>query len=214
MPVSPEQEGTTRDAVRKALETPARDLVFVQVGRLEALKGHRTAIAALSQLIDVPGWTYWIVGGPQRASDERLLRSLQHAVREAGIEERVRFAGERRDVPDLLRAADIYVQPNDGPEAFGLSLVEALAAGLPVVTSRIGGACEIVDDTCGVLVPPGDAKTLASELRRLALVDELREAKGAAARRRPDVLCNVPRQLARIHDILAGVVSRRMALVS
>jgi glycosyltransferase involved in cell wall biosynthesis len=162
----------------------------------------------------VPAWTYWIVGGPQRASDERLLRELQQAARDAGIEGRVRFTGERRDVADLLRAADIYVQPNDGPEAFGLSLVEAMAAGLPVVTSSIGGACEIVDDSCGALVPPGDATALASELRRLALVDGLRDAKGRAARRRPDVLCNVPRQLARIHEILAGAASRRLAMVS
>lgn len=215
MPAAFDPSGTTRDVVRRALDTPGRDIVFVQVGRLEALKGHRTAIAALARLADVPGWTYWIVGGPQRASDERLLHSLRQAARDAGIEARVRFTGERRDVPDLLRAADIYVQPNDGPEAFGLSLVEAMAAGLPVVTSGIGGACEIVDDTCGVLVPPGDEVRLASELRRLALVDGLREGMGAAARRRPDVLCNVPRQLARIEDLLAGAAaSRRVAMVS
>lgn len=213
-PVSSEAPGARRDAVRRALNTPAHDIVFVQVGRLEALKGHRTAIAALGQLADTPGWTYWIVGGPQRASDERLLQSLRQAVREAGIEERVRFTGERRDVPDLLGAADIYVQPNDGPEAFGLSIVEAMAAGLPVVTSGIGGACEIVDHTCGVLVPPGDPAKLASELRRLVFVDGLRESMGAAARRRPDVLCNVPRQMARIHDLLTGAASRRVAMVS
>ena len=53
-------------------------------------------------------------------------------------------------MPALLAAADLFCQPNTAPEPFGLSLVEALQAGLPVVTSGIGGACEIVDASCGV----------------------------------------------------------------
>ncbi len=213
VPTMPAPEWS-RDAVRKALDTPPRDVVFAQVGRLDPVKGHHTAIAAFERIADVPGWTYWIVGGPQRDADDRMLVSLRQAVRAAGLDGRVRFIGERRDVPDLLRAADVYVQPNTGPEAFGLSLVEALAAGLPVITSGIGGACEIVDDSCGVLVPPGDVGALASELRRFALVDALRASLGREARRRPDLLCNVPRQLARIHHILAGAAARRLALVS
>ena len=60
------------------------------------------------------------------------------------------------DVPRLLAAADIHCQPNISPEPFGIAFIEALAAGLPVVTSAIGGAIEIVDDTCGRLVPASD----------------------------------------------------------
>ena len=64
-------------------------------------------------------------------------------------------------------SADIHCQPNTGPEPFGIAFVEALYAGLPVVTTRLGGALEIVNETCGVLVPPGDAGALAAALRRL-----------------------------------------------
>ena len=74
--------------------------------------------------------------------------------------ERVRFLGQRSDIPDVLGAADIHCQPNVDPEPFGVAFVEALHAGLPVVTTAIGAAPEVVDATCGVLVPK-DAGALA-----------------------------------------------------
>ena len=68
--------------------------------------------------------------------------------------ERVAFLGARDDVPDLLAQADIFCQPNQSPEPFGIVFIEALQSGIPVVSSRLGGAAEIVDDTCGILIPP------------------------------------------------------------
>jgi glycosyltransferase involved in cell wall biosynthesis len=202
---------SSRNDVRRTLETSPDDIVMIQVGRLEALKGHRDMIAALAQLRDLPTWKYWIVGGPQRPSDLQYLRELERAVHRAGLTDRVRFVGERTDVPVLLRAADMYCQPNARPEAFGISLVEALAAGLPVVTSGIGGACEIVDETCGVLTPPGDVDTISAALRRVASDSELRARLGASAVGRPDALCNVPRQMGRIEQVLSSVLMHAAA---
>ena len=71
---------------------------------------------------------------------------------ELGISDRVRFAGQRDDVPGLLAAADVFCQPNTGPEPFGIAYVEALWSRLPVVATQFGGAQEIVDDSCGLLV--------------------------------------------------------------
>ena len=65
---------------------------------------------------------------------------------------------------DVLGAADIFCQLNASPEPFGIVLVEALAAGLPVVTAASGGACEVVDESCGELVAPGDSRALARVL--------------------------------------------------
>ena len=79
----------------------------------------------------------------------------------------------------LLAGSDIYCQPNIEPDAFGISLIEAMAAGLPVVTSALGGAKEIVDETCGVLVAPRDPATLASELSALLENRGRRERLGA-----------------------------------
>jgi glycosyltransferase involved in cell wall biosynthesis len=106
---------------------------------------------------------------------------LKEVAERKGISDRVRFAGERRDVAAILRAADIYCQPNVGPEAFGISLVEAPAAGLPIVTSALGGALEIVDERCGLLVAPHDAGALTEALRRLLSDDGLRARLGRAA---------------------------------
>jgi glycosyltransferase involved in cell wall biosynthesis len=197
---------SSRTELRRAFETSPDDLVMIQVGRLEALKGHREMIAALSQLRDIPGWKYWIVGGPQRPSDETYLSELRECVHRLDLTDRVRFIGERTDVPVLLRVADLYCQPNVRPEAFGLALVEALAAGLPVVTSGIGGAREIVDETCGVLVPPGNVDALALALRRVSSDSGLRARLGAAAVTRPETLCNAPRQMRRIEQLLSSLV--------
>ena len=128
------------------------------------------------------------------------------------MSDRVRFAGERHDVPALLTAADIYCQPNIRPEAFGISLLEAQGAGLPIVTSSFGGALEIVDEACGLLVAPHDIDGLAAALRRLISDASLRARLGQAARTRASVLCDLGRQMQRIHDVLSSVVSRRRDL--
>ena len=80
-----------------------------------------------------------------------------------------------------MAAADVFCQPNTGPEPFGMVLVEAFYAGLPVVTSGFGGAAEIVDQTCGVLTKPGDAEAVAAALRGLIEDPSRRRALGAAA---------------------------------
>ncbi len=198
-------QSESRARIRASAQTSDRDVVIAQVGRLEALKGHRIAIEALAQLRDVPGWTYWVVGGPQRSGDTRVLVQLEALARTVGVADRVRFLGEREDVPRVLRAADIYCQPNTGAESFGLSLVEAMAAGLPVVTSALGGALEIVDDSCGVLTPAGDERAVAAALRRLVIHPDERGRLREGARLRPDQLCNPARQMRRIQEALTRV---------
>jgi glycosyltransferase involved in cell wall biosynthesis len=195
----------TRAAVRQQLRTPPRDVVVVQVSRLEAFKGQRLLLDALATLRGQFGWTCWMVGGPQRSSEAAFLRELQAVARAHRIEDRVRFLGERSDVPALLNAADIYCQPNRVPEAFGLSLVEALHAGLPVVTSGIGGACEIVDPSCGLLTPPEDVAALSAALRTLIADERLRAQLGVRARLRPHEICDPARQMRRIHELLSAV---------
>src|SRR5438034_9036021 len=91
-----------------------------------------------------------------------------------GIAKRIRFLGQRSDVQHLLAASDIYCQPNTSPDSFGITYIEGLLAGLPVVTTAMGGALEIVDSSCGALVHPGDPAALAACLRQLMLDPGLR----------------------------------------
>src|SRR5207245_2332412 len=141
-----------RLAIRAELDTPADATVVVQAGRMEPWKGWHVHIEALGALRDLPGWVAWLVGGPHGAAQRRYTENLEHAAHRLGLLDRVRFLGERTDVARLLGAADVYCQPNTEPESFGLAVVEALLAGLPVVTTGAGGLVEIVDDTCALTV--------------------------------------------------------------
>ena len=176
--------------------------VIIQVSRMEPLKGHSVLIDALAQLRDRAGWKCWFAGGAQRAHEVQYMASLRARAAAVGIGDRVEFLGDRSDVPGLLAASDIYCQPNVEPDAFGLSLVEAMSAGLPVVTSALGGATEIVDETCGVLVAPRDSAQLASELS--ALLDDRgrRERLGSHGQARARALCDPASQMPRIAEVL------------
>jgi len=194
-----------RVALRQEFDTPADATVLIQVSRMEAWKGHAVVVEALAQLRDQPGWVWWVVGGAQRPEEVAYVNELTDAARRLGIDGRVRWLGEQRHVRRLLAAADVHCQANLAPEPFGIAYVEALAAGLPVVASRSGGAMEIVDESCGVLVPPGDSGALAAALERLIVDRPLRAKLAAAAPARARHLSDPATQLARLAEALTAM---------
>ena len=179
--------------------------MILQASRLERWKGQAVHLAALEQLRDLPGWECWLAGGVQKAGEGEFLDELRLAAEQVGIADRVRFLGQRTDVPRLMAAADVFCQPNTGPEPFGIVLVEALYAGLPVVTSGFGGAAEIVDQTCGVLTTPGDPEAVAAALGSLIQDPSRRQALGAAGPSRAESLCDPARQLNAAAKLLRSV---------
>ncbi|HET9360674.1 MAG TPA: glycosyltransferase [Vicinamibacterales bacterium] len=202
---------SARSRLREELNTAPTDVVIVQVSRFEPWKGHRVLLSALKSLSDVPGWTCWIVGGAQRREEVRYAEELKGIAAMSGIADRVRFTGERRDIPAVLASADVFCQPNTAPEPFGLVFIEAQHAGLPIVTSGVGGVAEIVDSACGMLTRPGDAAAVSSALQRLIVDSDLRARIGLEARRRPERLCHAPRQLRQIQTVLAVAALRQRA---
>jgi glycosyltransferase involved in cell wall biosynthesis len=123
-------------------------------------------------------WRLAIAG---RGEEEDNLRTL---ARDEGIAERVTLLGFRRDVPDILAAADVFVMPSLS-EGLPLALVEAMAAGLPVVVSEVGGVPEVAaTGREAILVPPGDPAPLARGLATLLRDQRARAAMGVAARER------------------------------
>lgn len=198
---------TARDraAVRRELDTPDEAVVLIQVSRMEAWKGHAVVVDALGRLRARAGWVWWVVGGAQRPEEAAYVDGLVAATRRLGIGDRVRWLGERQDVRRLLAAADVHCQANVAPEPFGIAYVEALSAGLPVVASGAGGALEIVDDSCGVLVPPGDSRALADALERLIVDRPFRAKLAAGAPARARHLSDPARQLSRLTEALASM---------
>ena len=196
-----------RAAVRSELDTLPSATVIVQASRMESWKGQGFLLEALGRLRNLPGWVCWVAGGPQRPHERRYMETLERAASKLGIAGRVRFLGERRYVSRILRAADVYCQPNIGPEPFGLALVEALGVGIPVISTAIGAATEIIDDSCGVLVEPGDIQALALTLRRLIEKPGERSRLGAAGPGRAGALCDPSAQIQRFAEVLLALIT-------
>lgn len=195
-----------RFLVRRELQAEEEAIVLVQVGRLDPLKGHARLLHALAQLRHLPQWTCWIVGGAQRSPEAAYQIGLQTLARQLAIAHRVKFAGHRRDISRILAAADVYVQPNVFPESFGISFVEALYAGLPVVTTAFGGALDSVDDSCGVLIPPDGDEALVQALRSLIENHSYRRSLAIAGPLRAAHLCQPERQLTLLYHALLPLV--------
>jgi glycosyltransferase involved in cell wall biosynthesis/2-polyprenyl-3-methyl-5-hydroxy-6-metoxy-1,4-benzoquinol methylase len=193
-----------RATMRASLDTGESSIVIVQASRMQEWKGHPLLIAALAELRSDPRWVCWVAGGAQRPSEIAYESKLRAEVARLGLQTRIKFLGQRNDVPALLRAADIHCQPNLGPEPFGIVFIEALAAGLPIVSTATGGPLEIVNDSCGVLVPPGDTRALAAALGELVDSDDKRITMSKAGPARARELCDAP---SRTRDLAAQFMS-------
>jgi glycosyltransferase involved in cell wall biosynthesis len=161
-------------AVARAVRPPAR---AITVANLRAEKGHDVLIDAIAKCRTRSAIEFQFAGdGPCRAALEARAASR-------GVAHRIAFLGERHDVASLLSAADLFILPSR-TEAFPNGALEAMAAGLPVIASRTGGLCELIEDgVTGVLVPPGNAAALADAIVRLSEDPPYAAALGAAARR-------------------------------
>lgn len=172
------QRAGVRDRVRRELALRDDELLIVAVGNLYPVKGHAVLIEALAMLADRAGWQLAIAG---RGEEEVRLRAQSAA---AGLDARVHILGFRDDIPDILAAGDIFAMSSLS-EGLPLALVEAMSFGLPVVVSRVGGIPEVVtNDVEALLVPPSDARGLASALERLIDSAVTRRRLGAAGRAR------------------------------
>jgi glycosyltransferase involved in cell wall biosynthesis len=201
---------SSRMATRREQSVDDKTAVIIQVSRLEKGKGHMVHLEALSLLKSMDGWVCWMVGGPQRREEEQYLRHLQQEATRLGIADRVRFLGQRSDVPKLLAAADVFCQPNQAPESFGITFVEALWAGLPVITTAIGGGAEIIDDSSGLLVEPRNPTQLAHSLRSLIESPQLRARFACAGPQRARELCDPAAQMKQMSEFLQCATARKV----
>lgn len=171
----------SRAEARARLGLRDADFAVACVARLEEQKGHRFLLDALALLAREEPQLYgalqlFLVG------DGRLRAPLQARAAELGLPA-VRFLGTRRDVPDILAAMDLHAMASLW-EGLSIALLEAMAAGLPVVASDVGGVATVLGDAAfGIRVPPQDAPALAAALAQAYARRGEREALGAAARR-------------------------------
>lgn len=199
---------SSRSDIRQENGAKEYDVIILQASRMESWKGHRELLEALALLRDEPRWVCWIAGDVERAEEQSYFDGLRQLVRELSIEGRVRFLGQRDDVSALMRGADIYCQPNREAEGFSIVFLEACLAELPIVTSAIGGALEIVNDQCGALVAPRRADLVANALRRLIANPALRRRMGMNGRQRALERCEAGRQFGALERVFRQVIEQ------
>jgi glycosyltransferase involved in cell wall biosynthesis len=161
-----------------------RPFTVGMVGRLSPWKGQHLFLEAFALAFPDGSERAVIVGAPLFGEHE-YAESVRERGTRSDLAGRVEFLGFRDDVADLFQSFDALAHASVAAEPFGMAVVEGMAAGLPVVATDAGGPAEVItDDVDGLLYPMGDAKALASQLRRLADDSELRHRLGMAARRR------------------------------
>jgi glycosyltransferase involved in cell wall biosynthesis len=186
------------DLTRFDFRGPAEGGPAVMVARLSPEKGTEHLIRAVALVVrQRPDFRLEIAG------NGRCLPELQALASKCGVSQQVRFLGEVRDVPAVLARASMFVLPSLS-EGVSLTLLEAMARGLPVITTAVGGSPEVVEDgRTGFLVPPASPEALAEKILLLLSRPELGQALGLAGRRRVEEhfdVAGMMRQYERLYD--------------
>ncbi len=166
-----------RQQLRASLGVDDAQAVIIMIGRLVAEKGYPELVEAMRSL----DAQLWIVGERLPSDHARAIDDTLRAIEEdPELGRKIKLLGYRTDVPELLRAGDIFVLPSHR-EGVPRSIIEAMLTGLPVVATNIRGSRElVVDGETGILVPVGAARDLSTALQRLIADGEARSRMGAA----------------------------------
>ncbi len=186
--------GNNRSDSIPGMELPGGRPIFTLVSHMIMEKGIVEFLAAAEMFIQsgCPA-TFVLVG------DGKNMAELKNRASEMDLRGRVVFAGLRSDVESVLQSSDIFVYPSVWEEAFGLANVEAMACGLPVISTRTGGIPEVVEeDVTGWLVAPRDADALAEAMRKMAASPEAMRRYGEAGRKSVLEKFNMDRQVEEI----------------
>lgn len=164
---------TSKEEAKQVLGLPSDAFVFGTIARFGPYKGHNFIVAAFEKVKnEIPSANLLLVGeGP-------LKGELQQQVAKAGIGQSVHFLGQRSDIPELLRAMDVFVLPSIGSEGMPRVILEAMAAGVPCIASVVGGIPEIItNNETGFLVPPKNEEALTKAMIELAKMPEKKRQK-------------------------------------
>lgn len=175
---------TARRELRREFRVRRQDLVIGIVGQLTPRKGQLELIEVLPKVVrEIPEAQLMIVGEAIFEGDQHYAASLRKTARELGVADRVRFTGNRKDVPAVMQALDLLVV-NSKVEPFGLVVVESMACGTPIIATATGGIPEIIQHgRSGWLVKVGDQHELSTAITQLARQPGERAKISAEAKR-------------------------------
>ncbi len=186
-------------AARQALGFPTDRPIVTMVGVMRPGKGQQVAIEAARH---VPEALFLLVGDGKPPYREELEAQAK------GVEDRLQFLGQRMDVPAILNASDILILPSDN-EALPTVLIEAGAAKLPVVATRVGGIPEIVvDGETGIIIPPRDPQALAKAIQTLVADPQKIQQMGERAYARVHQIFTLPNQAEQTMQLYESLVKK------
>lgn len=163
---------SNRSKTRKSIDINEDEIMVLSVGELNKNKNHQVLIKAIAELRDET--IKYVICGQGRLKNELITLS-----KELKVDHQVEFLGFRNDIPELMDAADIYAFPSFR-EGLSVSLMEAMASGLPVICSNIRGNNDlIVEDKGGYLIPPSDYLEISKKIKLLSDSKELRNELGS-----------------------------------
>jgi glycosyltransferase involved in cell wall biosynthesis len=200
--VGPLPDPSMRAQVRHELGMPTDGLVVGTIGRLDPVKDQAMLIRAIDQVASDKQLLLIIIGdGAERQRLEQIVADMKSP-------SRVRFLGHRDDARRWLAGCDVYVNSSIS-EGISLTILEAMAAGLATVVTRVGGTPEVVDESCGRFVPPRAPNVLADTLSMLADDSALRRELGQRARQRVETRFTVERMVEQYRTVYESTLLRR-----
>ncbi len=205
----PERTGYRKEyPVRSEFKIDRTAPLIAVIGRLIKTKGIGYFLEAAASIVDrFPTARFLVVGGACAEPEHRV--DLQKKAVDLNLKDRVIFAGQRNDVPQILQEVDISVLPSLS-ESFSNAVLESMAHGLPTIATRVGGTPELIaDGVNGVLVPPRDSAAIARAVITLLESPELARRLGESAREKVVREYSLERLLQRTEDLYTSLLERR-----
>src|SRR5439155_23841531 len=205
---------TRRSKHREQLELPQRTPVIAVLARLVPFKGIQYFLEAAALIASrVPESRFLVIGDAHPGDDGRAYRQqLERYADRLGLSQRLVFTGFRLDVPELLSEVTVSVRPCVSSEGLSNALLESMAAGVPVVATRVGGNPEVVQDgRTGLLVPPRDPHALANAISRLLEDPGLARRFGRAGRDRVAEHFSIEQMVSKTERLYLGLLERKQA---
>jgi glycosyltransferase involved in cell wall biosynthesis len=206
-------ETVSDEEIRSANESGGvtRPRTYGITGMLVPWKGHRTFLAAAAIVKSEISEAKALIYGDETPMNPGYRRDLEDYAASVGLGDSVEFRGLAKDIQTALGEIDILVHASDEPEPFGRVLVEAMAAGKPVIAANAGGPREIVaDGETGILFEPGSPESLAAAIRRLLQDQRLRQRMGEAGRERVMEHFHARQQVEQVQRLYEEVLSRKV----
>ena len=182
--------------------------VIAQVGRIVPEKGIHLFIGAFSEIANrFPNVRGVIVGDISVDGNQAYHQRLRRQVAELGLNQRILFTGHLDDMPRVYGAIDLLVQPSIA-EPFGRTLIEAMAMQVPVISTKAGGAVEVVENgKTGLLVPPQDVEALAKAILRIMENRDWARQLGQTGRKRVEEEFTIEEHARRVQQVYSRILS-------